>query len=112
MSKPTFHTLKHNLSTDTSGQTIIRSQQYIPQSFLDARKAERDAADAKGKIGDDMRVFSVPRFLLEKWKAEDNFDPLACKHDDPETQMEVLRETRRRLIAEGYSQFLNTTKTF
>ncbi|MFK5596842.1 hypothetical protein ACFZ8E_07535 [Methylobacterium sp. HMF5984] len=110
--KPKFHRVVYNFKDDSSGDVVIKSEQHIPQSFLDARKAERDAADAKGHIGDDMRVFSVPTFLLRKWKAEDGFDPMACREADDETSMELLREARRRLIAEGYSHFLNTNKTF
>jgi hypothetical protein len=108
-----FIGVKRTLSRDAStGHSVIHTSQEIPQAFLDARKAERAAADAKGRIGDDMRVMSVPKFLLEQWKLRDGFDPLACKHADHETQMEVLREMRKRLIAEGYEYFLNTNKTF
>lgn len=109
-SKPTLHTLKHNLSTDTSGQTIIRSQQHITQQFLDDRKRARAASDAQTRIGENMTVCSIPVALLEKWIAE-GFNPMACRHEDDETQMKVLREVQRRLKAEGFEYFLNTNKT-
>lgn len=106
-----FFNNRHTMFQDSTGQWVHRSQQEISQDFLDARKAERNEQDSRSKMGDDVRVASVPVFLLEKWKRDDGFDPMACRGATDEEQMKILREMVRRLKAEGYEHFLNTTKS-
>lgn len=54
---------------ETSEGLVIAKQQVIPDSFLQALKAERDASkDVREK--ESMRVASIPTCIVDKWIKE------------------------------------------
>jgi len=84
-------------------ETLTRKHtQYIPQSFMDGLKRERDASRGQ-REGNFMRVASIPTVVVEKWQRE-GFDIMSDRNI---TGAEIVS----RLKAENLDGFLTTDKS-
>lgn len=86
------------LDGDETNPLLIKKTQELPQEFLDALKAERDASTSK-PAGEFHRVASIPTVVYEKWLKE-GYD----------AQKEPIAKTLAKLKAEHLDYFITTNK--
>lgn len=82
----------------STGDLLIKHEQYIPEDFISQLK--RDKIDADHRPSADFeRVASLPVILVEEWKRV-GYDVF----------QEPVRKTIARLKAEGLDAFITTNK--
>lgn len=80
-------------------EVVIEHSQEIPDDFLEANKALRDASSAPA--GDYHKIASIPTAVVEKWMRE-GFNIF----DENITASEIVR----KLTSEDLGAFMTTTK--
>ena len=94
-----------NINTDVvtqAGEASFKHTQEIPQWHLDHLKQQRNAS-ANEKIGDMMKVASIPVAVIEKWMRE-GFDVMRDKNI-------TAKDIVNKLKNEDLGAFLTTEKS-
>lgn len=91
--------IKNDFGVDADG-LFNKDSQDIDHDFLGSLRAEREDS-VRSKIGEHMRVASVPVIIVERWLREG-----FSIYDKNVTPQAILR----RLRTEGLDQFITTNR--